>query len=122
MERHPRRSRSWQVDKAYMASRTTRSAYFTRGKGPHPVATPVISAVRRQRQEHGLKFKAKLIYIASSRLASNIHQDPVSKLGMAKELKTLLQREYANVCPALTLPSPCNHHLILYLFEFLHIT
>lgn len=90
-------------------------------------ATPVIPELRRQRQEHSLKFKAKLKYIASSRSASCTHQDPVSKLGVNRDLKTLLQRESTEACLPVTLiynyisnsPSPVT---TTWLAEFFHWT
>ena len=89
-------------------------------------ATPVIAELRRQRQEHSLKFKAKLIYISSSRSASSTHQDTVSKLGVKRDLKTNLQRECTKACLDVVIdqnapsyisnaPLPCNHHLTCFL-------
>lgn len=42
---------------------------------------PRIPSTQEAETGHGLKFKAKLIYIASSKLASAIHQDLVLKVG-----------------------------------------
>lgn len=41
---------------------------------------PIISALKRQRQEDLCEFKDSLVYRSSSRLARTTQKDPVSKI------------------------------------------
>lgn len=106
------------VQNVEIQQNSTRSNLLQKGeRGPTNWPTSIILVLRRQRQEHGLKFKAKLTYIASSKLASAIHQDPVLKVGALENTSKRIYKclpsssfGYADLCGGLNRNGP--HRLV----------